>query len=86
MSSTTGALHSASDGRRRRGTTLAQYLQAVEVAMRERRGLRKGQTFFNVLLELEPELAHRLQDTAADPFYNEGKLPEFLLRAGEVLR
>jgi hypothetical protein len=54
--------------------------------MRERRGLRKGQTFFNVLLELEPELAHRLQDTAADPFYNEGKLPEFLLRAGEVLR
>lgn len=74
------------DRPRPRKTTLAQYLEAVEVAMRERRGMRKGQTFFNVLLEMEPELAHRLEDTADDPFYNDGKLPEFLLRVGEALR
>jgi hypothetical protein len=67
-------------------TTFAQYQKAVEVAMRERRGLRKGQTFFNVLLEIEPELAERLTGTADDPFYNDGKLPGFLLRVAEELR
>jgi hypothetical protein len=67
-------------------TTFARYLEAVEVAMRERRGLRKGQTFFNVLREMEPELADRLTGTADDPFYNDGKLPEFLLRVAEALR
>jgi len=86
MTSTISTLHSASDRPPRRSTTLAQYLHAVEVAMRERRGMRKGQIFFNLLLEQEPELAHRLQDTADDPFYNDGKLPGFLLRVREVLR
>jgi hypothetical protein len=86
MASTVGTLASDSTNQRRPSTTLAQYLHAVELAMRERRGMRKGQTFFNVLLELEPELAHCLEDTADDPFYNDAKLPEFLLRVGEVLR
>jgi hypothetical protein len=67
-------------------TTFAQYQRAVEVALRERRGLRKGQAFFNVLLELEPEVAHRLIGTAEDPFYDDGKLPEFLVRVVEELR
>jgi hypothetical protein len=67
-------------------TTLGQYLEAVAVATRERRGLRRGQTFFNVLSEMEPELADRLTGTADDPFYNDGKLPGFLLRVAEALR
>jgi hypothetical protein len=67
-------------------TTFAQYLEAVEVAMRERSGLRKGQTFFNVLREMEPELADGIAGTADDPFYNDGKLPEFVLRVREALR
>lgn len=54
--------------------------------MHERHGLRKGQTFFNVLLELEPELAQRLTRTPDDPFYNDAKLPEFVLRVAEALR
>lgn len=54
--------------------------------MRERRGLRKGQAFFNVLREMEPELANGLNGTADDPFYNDGKLPRFLLRVVEALR
>jgi hypothetical protein len=69
-----------------RSTTLAQYLEAVEVAMRERRGLRKGQTFFNVLHELDRDLADRLSGTTTDPFYDDGKLPEFVLRVAEELR
>jgi hypothetical protein len=67
-------------------TTFAQYREAVELAMRERRGLRKGQAFFNVLRELEPAFADRLIATAEDPFYNDGKLPGFLVRVAEELR
>jgi hypothetical protein len=66
-------------------TAFAQYQRAVEVAMREPRGLRKGQTFFNVLFELEPELARRLTGKADDPFYNDGNLPGFLLLVAEEL-
>jgi hypothetical protein len=58
-------------------TTFAQYLEPVDVAMREQRGLRKGQTFFDILREMEPELADRLTGTADDPFYNGGKLAGF---------
>jgi hypothetical protein len=67
-------------------TTLDQYLEAVAVATRERHGLRRGQTFFNVLSEIEPELASRLTGAPDDPFYNDGKLPGFLLRVAEALR
>lgn len=70
----------------RRATTLAQYLEAVEVEMQQRRGMRKGQTFFNVLLELEPQVARRLEHTADDPFYNDANLPHFLVRIGEALQ
>jgi hypothetical protein len=66
-------------------TTFAHYQRAVEVVLRERRGLRKGQAFFNVLLELEPDVAHRLMGTAEDPFYDDGKLPQFLVRVVEEL-
>jgi hypothetical protein len=85
MASTATTLRSAKPPREG-VTTFAQYQRAVEVAMRERRGLRKGQTFFNVLLELEPDLAQRLTDSADDPFYNDSKLPGFLLRVAEELR
>ena len=69
-----------------RVTTFAQYQRAVQVAMRERRGLRKRETFVDVLVELEPQLAQRLTGTADDPFYDDGKLPGFLVRVAEALR
>jgi hypothetical protein len=69
-----------------RAITFAQYQDAVAIALRERRGLRKGQTFFNVLRELAPELADRLIGTAVDPFYNDAKLPEFVLRVAQELQ
>jgi hypothetical protein len=86
MAATVNTVPSDPNGPRGPTTTIAQYLEAVEVAMRERRGLRKGQTFFNVLRELEPQLADDLAGTADDPFYNDGKLPGFLLRVAEALR
>jgi len=39
---------------------------------------RVGQTFFNVLLECDPDLAERIRGTEDDPFYRNEKLPEFL--------
>jgi hypothetical protein len=86
MASTLGTPRIYSNGQRGPVTTLAQYLAAVKVTMRERRGQRKGQAFFNVLYEMEPELAHRVIGTDADPFYDDGKLPDFLLRVAEELR
>ena len=46
----------------------------------------QGQTFVDVLVELEPQLAQRLTGTADDPFYDDGKLPGFLVRVAEELR
>jgi hypothetical protein len=66
-------------------TTFTQYQRAVEVAMRERGGLRKGQTYFNVLLELEQEFAEPLAGSAVDPFYDDAKLPSFLLLVKQEL-
>jgi hypothetical protein len=85
MASTAITVRSEASPPPRRITAFAQYQRAVKVAMRERRGLHKGQTFFNVLFELEPELAQRLTGTADDPFYNDGNLPGFLLRVAEEL-
>lgn len=84
MTSTATTLRSPQPSERL--TTFAQYQHAIEVAMHERRGLRKGQTFYDVLLEIEPQLAQRLTDTDDDPFYNDDKLPGFLLRVAEELR
>jgi hypothetical protein len=86
MASTAITVRSEASPPPRRVTAFAQYQRAVEVAMRERRGLRKGQTFVDVLVELEPQLAQRLTGTADDPFYDDGKLPGFLVRVAEALR
>jgi hypothetical protein len=86
MASTAITVRSEANPPRGRVTTFAQYQRAVQIAMRERRGLRKGQTFVDVLVELEPQLAQRLTGTADDPFYDDGKLPGFLVRVAEALR
>lgn len=38
---------------------------------------RKGQTYFNVLTKLHPELAEEVRGSKIDPFYNDERLPEF---------
>jgi hypothetical protein len=56
-------------------TTFGEYQHAVDVAMRERFGLRRGQASFNVWVDLEPEIAQRLAETGDDPCYNDDRLP-----------
>ena len=41
-------------------------------------GLRKGQSFFNALYDVDPDLADKIRDTEIDPFYTDDKLNEFL--------
>jgi hypothetical protein len=66
--------------------TLEAYFEAVEAEMHKRRGLRKGQTFFNVLLELEPDLARRIENTTADPYYDDRRLSKFVTQIAEAFQ
>lgn len=40
--------------------------------------LRLGQYAFNVLWEEHPEIAARIRGTASDPFYEDGRMPQFI--------
>lgn len=53
------------------------------ILMRERRaynfpGERTGQRYFNALCDVELELANEIRGTSDDPFYDDGRLPEFM--------
>ena len=39
---------------------------------------RIGQCYFNVLWEIDPELANEIRGTEVDPFYLDKKIPDFL--------
>ncbi len=39
--------------------------------------IRKGQAHFNLLYNLNPELAQEVTDTEVDPFYDDTRLPAF---------
>lgn len=54
------------------------YLSEVDKAYRENRGWRLGQTYFNILHRIKPDLANAIRTTEADPFDSCGKLNEFL--------
>jgi hypothetical protein len=50
-------------------TTLAQYLEAAYKAADSNPSWRWGQTLFNTLYTLEPELANEIRATELDTFY-----------------
>ena len=37
-----------------------------------------GQCYFNALYDVEPELADEIRGTSDDPFYDDGRIPEFM--------
>lgn len=39
---------------------------------------RKGQTLFNVLYEMYPDLANEIRGTPLDPFYEDRKIKDFM--------
>lgn len=40
---------------------------------------RFGQACFNALYEIAPEIANEIRTTGADPFYDDTRVPDFLL-------
>lgn len=57
-----------------------QYLHAVHEKKEVEKTWRMGQTYFNVLREMRPDIAERIEVTDDDPFYDDGKIGAFLCK------
>lgn len=51
----------------------------VEWASGPPSGIRRGQHAYNMLYDIRPDLARRINGTEFDPFYMDSKLPAFEL-------
>ena len=49
----------------------------IEEAHKKHKDWRMGQTCFNVLYELYPNIANKLRGSSANPFYNNHKIGAF---------
>ena len=58
---------------------LAEYLQIVSTVLNRTPDWREGQTYFNVLTEARPDLAEKVRGAAIDPFYQDGRIGDFLI-------
>lgn len=56
------------------------YTIAVERYMRDYPSCREGQSYFNVLYfdRFDPEYANKVRGSALDPFYDNGRISDFL--------
>ena len=64
---------------------LSQQLELVAGRTRsENPDLRHGQSLFNALHDLRPDLANKVRGTALDPFYGDHVIPEFLSRVDKA--
>jgi hypothetical protein len=55
-------------------------LKQVAVIKAENDHLRFGQVCFNVLYDLDPDFACTVLGTADDPFFDDSRVPEFLMK------
>lgn len=63
--------------------TFEEYLVASFTAGVKWQDWRAGQCYFNTLWEHRPDLSEPIRGTALDPFYDDGKVPDFLVAVGE---
>jgi len=54
------------------------FLHLVIEARAEHPEWRVGQTLFNILHQLAPDLAEEIRGAAIDPFYQDSRIPKFL--------
>ena len=57
---------------------LTEYILKCEEIREEYPQWRKGQTYFNVLYDMYPEIAEEIRATAYDPFHVDTVIPYFL--------
>src|ERR1041385_2126541 len=69
--------------RMRNKPTLADYFSEVYRRYGDEMGWRMGQTYFNVLYEMRPDLSERIRSTPIDPFYQDVYIPAFLTFVAE---
>lgn len=58
--------------------SLDEYLVEVLATKLENPRWRDGQTYFNVLYRVRPDLAERVEDGGLDPFHRDSVIPAFL--------
>ena len=58
--------------------TVSEYLQHVSHTYCAHPAWRVGQTYFNVLYLLRPDLSERVRGSELDPFHVDTRLPAFL--------
>lgn len=61
------------------------FLDAAALLSVDEPVLRVGQVYYIVLSGMHPEIADQINDTAADPFYDDSRLPAFFHRVQELL-
>lgn len=57
--------------------TFDEYAHAIDRVRAENPRWRAGQTAFNVLLDIRPDLAEEIRATELDPFHNDNVLTQF---------
>lgn len=57
--------------------TFEEFCHDIEVTMRRHPQWRRGQTCFNMLRAIKPDLADEVRTSPYDPFYMDEKLPGF---------
>jgi hypothetical protein len=55
-----------------------EYLGEVVQALNKFESWRVGQTYFNVLYRVRPDLSEAIRGTHLDPFHNDDEVPKFL--------
>lgn len=67
------------------GSRYSEYLEHADLYYHSEPLQRIGQAYYNALSELHPELAGEINSTDLDPFFNDGRLDEFLKAVEEKL-
>lgn len=60
--------------------TWSEYNRQVNSAVSTESAWRVGQAYYNVLRDTRPDLAGVVQGTEDDPFYDDRRIPKFLVR------
>jgi hypothetical protein len=64
--------------------TKNDFVHTVVTTLKQERSLRAGQTMFNVLCQMKPEIANKIRATENDPFYENNRIPAFLAVVDEL--
>lgn len=58
--------------------TFEEYVQFSEKLFRDCRNWRRGQCYFNQLIDSHPQLAEKIRGSDIDPFHEDERISDFL--------